>query len=206
MRPGRLQKLETLYRFSEQFEIDSDSVRVGNIVLCADAASAELFLEKIFPICNECYVASADRSYPKNDALNKIVFESLLTNPKVAVVVFGANALNEISILSERILIMDRVIGDLYSNAKTRKPFRRDVDEFFVAHLLLSFFAQWSFRYRGGDSAHKFRTSREYERTKMGWLLDLIAPEGSTDAGQRLRYEDENIEALVFGSENVPQE
>lgn len=192
------QKPETRYQFCEQFHLNVDSLSISRIVLCADQLGAELFLEKVFPHYNDCFVASADRVYPKIPELNAAVFSALEHNPKLIIVVFGADALSEVPVISERILVMDSLIADSYSKSKIRWFFRREVNEFTIVHHLISFFDQWKFKHRGGHQAHQYRNFPEYDREAMGWLLDLIAPKRAERAKKRVEFVTENIDKMVF--------
>lgn len=188
------------YQFKEHLEIPVDSVRIQNIILVGNAKAAELFLEKIFPHYTECFVVSADGAYPRNEALREKIHSKLASNRSLVIAIFGADSFRSLSIASERILVLDRLIADCFSQAKIKSHFRRDVDEFDIVRTLVSFFDQWRITHRSGNYSYQLRTAEEFERERMGWLLDLVAPQSEAPEARVMDYQIEDLEKLNFYS------
>lgn len=190
--------MEPQYQFADQFFIDLDSVPISNIVLVADQRAAEIFFEKIYVHYTECFVLAADRSYPKNAQLRDLIEKRLGEDPKIAIIALSADALQKFKIKSERLLVLDRWIADHYSKAEIRAPFSKPLDPSELIHLIVSFFEQWRLKYRGGNSGFQFRTSGEYDRAKMDWWIDMIAPPVETDGDERLIAVEDSVKLTFF--------
>lgn len=202
---GRHLKLAPQYQSNEPLKIPLESVNIKNVILVGDAKAAEIFFKKIFPHYTECFVVSADGAYPEDENLRNQVLQELATNRSVAVVIFGADAYRKVQILSERILVMDRIVADCFSKAKIKSMFKAGMNEFDIVHLLTSFFDQWRVVHRSGNFAHQIRTSEEYDREKMSWLLDLIAPESGIEEPPVQVYQVEDHEGLIFAPKDEGQ-
>lgn len=198
MKSGRHQKLEQQYQSKETSEISLDSVRINNVVLVADAKSAEIFFSKIFPHFTECYVVSADGVYPENGDLKKYVLDELATSTSIAIVIFGADAYREMNIVSERILVLDRIIADCFSKIKIKSLSKKNFNEFDIIWLMMNFFDQWRIVHRSGNYSYQIRGNQEYVHSKMEWLLDLIAPSQKTALPKMQDYQVEDLEKLIF--------
>lgn len=124
--------------------------------------------------------------------------KELRDNKSIAIALFGADAYRMLPIVSERLLVFDNLIADCFSKAKIKSLFRHNLNEFDIVRMMSSFFDQWKILHRTGNYSHQMRSGDEYQNEKMGWLLDLIAPELNQVLPPTLEYQIENHEKLVF--------
>ena len=182
--------------------IDLDSVKIQNVVIVENKASGEIFFDKIFPHFTDCYLYSTDEFYPRNDELKNRVKWEIENNDELSIVLFSSDSYGKINIKSNRILILDKFISDFYSKTLIKSKLKQTVDEYFIVHILVSFFDQWKVLARPSNYSTYIRTASEFDIDSMGWISKLIAP-NLIKCDNKVTIEVEDMEYLMFNQSNT---
>lgn len=154
--------------------LKSDFLPLDRVVLFLDRSGAEAFLGSVFPHFTNCLVASADRVYPKNPELNAALFLALEKKEKIRVVVFQVEALKNISLKTERILVMDDILMQDFKRHPADRALSLGFTPERLAFLLEAYFTQWDKMERIGSSAFAYSNFKEYRRDKFDWRSSLL--------------------------------
>ena len=151
---------------------------IDRIVLFATKSSAQLYLEKVFPLNCNCIVASADRFYPENPQLSERVFRALSTQPKLRIAVFNSSALKTVQVVSDRLLIMDELITQDFKHHPAERQLHLHLNPERISFLVHQYFNQWDKMARLGNAEFALRNYKEFKN--LDWRAELIAPESGS--------------------------
>jgi hypothetical protein len=98
-----------------QYKWSSESIHVNSITILPSENTAQEFMDKIYPHWAESIIVSADGVFPKDEKLKELALAKLVEDQNLPVVVFGEIYLKNLSIASNKKLIMDEYLKrDMY--------------------------------------------------------------------------------------------
>lgn len=158
------------------FDFRPSTWNIDRVVLFGEAASADIFLQKVFPYFTNCIVASADRAFPLREDLKHAVFSSLESDPRIRVAVCGLYALQKVKLLTERVIVLDDLLMQDFKKYPTESELGFGFSPQKIAFFIESFFSQWDKMARVGNTSFAYRHFSEYSKPDEDWKRDLVAP------------------------------
>jgi hypothetical protein len=158
---------------NQNYVLHPETWSIDRIVLFANRSSAELYLERIFPLNCNCIVASADHTYPQHRQLANLVFKALSEDRTLRVAIFNASLLKSVSVVTERLLIMDDLVSQDFKHHPAERPAHLNLTPERISFLVHQFFNQWDKLARLGNSEFALRNFSEFKN--LDWRADLIA-------------------------------
>lgn len=177
------------------FEIPNALCSLDKILLFSTAHGAATYLAQVEPLQSIGLVVSADGKYPKDQALWQSAKKALLEDRDVKVAVFGANALRDFPLATERLLVMDDFLMQEFRKHPADREMALGLDPRKLAYLLRTFFLQWDRFPRLGNPDFAYRHFAEYNVRKFDWRAGLLG----------IEQQSENWE-LSAGPNDLPQE
>ena len=145
---------------------------IKNIVLCKNKASAEYFIEHVYKHFIDCVVASADKVFPLNTALNDKVFDALQNDATINLIVINADGMNELRVETQKILLLD----DIFLSAWRPLPYRLKITPQETA-LLISAFCKQTPQIKGETNITEIFNKQKPSRVnddQSNWIKGLF--------------------------------
>lgn len=153
-----------------------DLVSIDAIVLVPDAAAAETYFNYVFNLYGAALVVSGDGAYPTDPILAERARAALANNTHLPVVIAGLDAITKVSVVSERILVLDDLILTSFRSNKSYSASDLALDAPKLARVIEAFFAQWGKIERAHSFGFSYRSFRDYRDTGSGeWRMTLVA-------------------------------
>lgn len=159
--------------------LNTNAIQVDRIALFAHAASAQAFLDEVFPWFCHCLVVSADGVFPRDESLKARAQEELASNKKIKIIVFGATALKKMNVTSERFVVMDDLLMQDLKSHQMDRALGLDFSPPKLANFMENFFSQWDRLQRMNDSDFAYKNFAEYKKELFDWRADLVTDNSS---------------------------
>ena len=154
-----------------QYKWSLESIHVNSITILPSENTAQEFMDKIYPYWAESIIVSADGVFPKDEKLKELALAKLAEDQNLPVVVFGEIYLKNLSIASNKKLIMDEYLKrDMYKYDDSESVFNWN------ARSIATFCFIWvSQNQNGSDPRLNYVDMRNMHNPEsIRWYHDLI--------------------------------
>jgi len=159
-------------------EQDINNIDLNYVVLLDSDSAGDLYMEKMYPRWTDVIVVTLDGKYPENPILRERVLRELQTNEKIYCITFGAKAIYEFKVISQKVLHMvDFLFADLVTNT-WQKP-KLELNEERLIVIMQSFcnkFAAGQDRLQSYNSILKsYKNSTfSHQKNSLRWYHGLV--------------------------------
>lgn len=155
-----------------------DYLRYNTVIILPNRVAADEYLDTIYQYHTDCVIFACDGSYPADTTLRQAVESRIASDPKLSIIIFGAEAALSLNIKSQSILIMDDlIISDLYKVGITA-GFGLELTPIKISTIVRSFSEQ-NKKLSIGNSLTEILKFRSIDVDRNPGLLKLITGNSS---------------------------